>query len=219
MNLKIINVKILFLFFLLLFFVNTSHSQFRIGISGELASASFGGTPPDSGSYQSIIGYGGNALIEYKLVKDLYLSFQPGFHKRGSKIKFGDEENLINDTVIIFDVSQDCFTFPLNLKIYNNNFYVGGGVILDVMTSANIKNENGTLDKDITKYFLDIDFMADFNLGYEFTIGKPSIFIELRYTQGLININRNENFSQGDIYKANYKSSAVSFLAGIMFPL
>ncbi|MBV6479118.1 MAG: hypothetical protein HGGPFJEG_01879 [Ignavibacteria bacterium] len=212
-------LKFLPVIFSLLFFINTSQAQFRLGLGGELSSAKFGGIPPDSGSYESITGYGGNAIIEYKIVNDVYLSFQPGYHKKGTSIKFGDEENLINDTVITFNVSMNCFTLPLNLKVYNNDFYVGGGVILDIISTVNIKNEESSKEKDIKNYFLDVDLMADFNMGYEFKLGKPTLFIELRYIQGLININEETKFAEEDIYKANFKSSGVSFLAGIMFPL
>lgn len=208
-------------FSLLLFFVisvNISQAQFRIGLGGELTSAKFGGNPPDSGSYESILGFGGSALIEYKIVKDVYLSFQPGYHTKGTKIKYGREEALIKDTIITYEINQSCISFPLNLKIYNNSFYIGGGVILDIISSATLKNEESGSEKDIKDRFTDIDLMADFNMGYEFTIGKPSLFIEFRYIQGLININESSNFTEGEIYKANFKSNGFSFLAGITYP-
>ncbi|MFZ1320712.1 MAG: outer membrane beta-barrel protein [Ignavibacteria bacterium] len=209
----------LFLIFIFVSIASLTHSQTRVGFSGEFSSTEFGGTPPDSGSYQSVAGYGGNALVEFNLAKNFYLSIQPGFQKRGSEIKFGDEENLINDTTIIFNISQYCFTLPINVKLYNNRFYVGGGMIFNIMTSANVKNETGSAERDITDYFLNFDVMADFNFGYEFKIGKPLLFIEFRYSQGLININKNESFSQEDIFRSNYKSSGIGFNAGLLFPL
>lgn len=203
---------------LLLISVNISQAQFRIGLGGELSSAKFGGIPPDSGSYESLTGFGGNIIVEYQVVKDVFLSFQPGYHTKGSLLKFGREESLINDTVITFDINQSCITLPLNIKIYNHDFYIGGGVILDIISSATLKNKENGFEKDIKNRFTDIDVMADFNMGYNFSIGKPSIFIELRYVQGLININDNANFTDDEFYKANYKSNGLSFLAGILFP-
>jgi len=213
-------MKILFIAAFTFFIsINISFAQFRLGLSGELTSARFGGVLPDSASYESVTGIGGSLVAEYKIVEDVYISFQPGYHTRGTRIKFGNEENLINDTVITFDLKQNCITLPLNMKFYNKKFYVGGGIIFDLITSSKIRNNENNAEKDIKNRFTDFDLMADFNLGYEFSIGKPSVFVEFRYVQGLININENSGFAEEDIYKANYKSRGFSLLAGILFPL
>ncbi|MEO8211084.1 MAG: hypothetical protein ABI840_11045 [bacterium] len=104
----------------LLVFTNISFSQFKVGFSGELSSSSFGGVAPENATYESIAGFGGALIGEVRITKNVYLSFQPGYIAKGSKIKFGNENSLINDSVVTFTINQSYFSLPLNLKIFND---------------------------------------------------------------------------------------------------
>jgi hypothetical protein len=170
-------------------FANNSFSQFNIGISGEITSSKFGGVAPDNANYTSIAGFGGSLIGEIRLVKDVYLSLQPGFQTQGTKIVFGNENRVINDTTVTFKISQSYLNIPLNLKIFRKNFYVGAGFAIGFLSSANISNEYVDSTIDIKNKFKSTDITANFNVGYQLSIGKPNLFFELRYIQGLVNIN------------------------------
>lgn len=198
---------------------NTSYSQFNVGISGEITSAKFGGAAPDNAAYSSIAGFGGSLIGEIRIVKDVYLSLQPGFQTQGSNIVFGDENNIINDTTVTFKISQSYLNIPLNLKIFKKNFYVGAGFAIGFLSSADISNEYVDSTIDIKDKFKNIDVTANFNVGYQMSIGKPNLFFELRYIQGLVNINNVNSIAAQDIYIANFKTNGFSFQTGIILPL
>ncbi|MDQ3020435.1 MAG: PorT family protein [Bacteroidota bacterium] len=203
----------------LLLITNISFSQFRVGFSGEITSATYGGVAPANAAYQSIAGFGGSLIAEVRIVKNVYLSLQPGFITNGSKIKFGNENNLFNDTVVTFTINQSYFTLPLNLKIFSNRFYVGAGVSALFLSSANVKQDDTDNEKEIKDQFKNYDIVSNFNVGYQIPIGKPYLFFELRYLQGLININNENTVSKKEIYIENFKSKGFSFITGIIYPL
>ena len=204
---------------ILLSFTGSSYSQFNIGISGEISSSKFGGVAPDNASYESIAGFGGSLIGEIRLVKDVYLSLQPGYQTQGSNIKFGNENSIINDTTVTFKISQSYFNIPLNLKIYSHNFYVGAGFAIGFLSSADISNEYVDSTIDIKSKFKSTDVTANFNVGYQMSIGKPNLFFELRYIQGLVNINNENSVTSKDIYIADFKTKGFSFQTGIILPL
>jgi len=213
-------IKTKFIFLILIcLFVNQSKAQFNVGFLGEVSSNKFGGVPPPDATYESVTGFGGSLIGEVKIVKDVYLSFQPGFLTKGSKIKFGNEEKLFNDTVITFEVSQSYFALPLNLKFYRGNFYVGAGCSVEFLSSANISVKDSSSETDIKDKFKQIDVVSNFNMGYKFSIGKPYLFFELRYLQGLLNINEQNNYTANDIYVASFKSQGLSLVAGLLFSI
>lgn len=211
--------KAVLIFSIVFTFTGSSFSQFNIGFSAEVSSSKFGGVAPENATYESILGVGGSLIGEVKLTKDVYLSFQPGFLTNGSSIKFGNENNLINDTVITFKVSQSYFTLPLNIKIFKNNFYAGGGFAFNFISSANIENEDSGNEQDIKDKFKSYDFVSNFNVGYQISLGKPNLFFELRYLQGLVNINNQNTVSKDDIYIANFKTKGFSFITGLIYPI
>lgn len=198
---------------------NISYSQFNVGISGEVTSSKFGGVAPDKASYESIAGFGGSLIGEIRLVKDVYLSLQPGFQTQGSNIKFGNENSVFNDTTVTFKISQSYLNIPLNLKIFRKNFYVGAGFAVGFLSSAEISNEYVDSTIDIKDKFKSTDITANFNVGYQMSIGKPYLFFELRYIQGLININNVNDVTSKDIYIADFKTKGFSFQTGIILPL
>ncbi len=206
---------------LILFTFSTkSFSQFNVGISGEITSAKFGGVAPENASYESIAGFGGALIGEIRLVKDVYLSLQPGFQTQGSNIKFGNENHLINDTTVTFKISQSYINIPLNLKIFaGRHFYAGAGFAVGFLSSAEISNEFVDSTIDIKDKFKSYDVTANFNVGYQMSIGKPNLFFELRYIQGLVNINNENEITKKDIYIADFKTKGFSFQTGIILPL
>jgi len=206
--------------FLILFTITKiSYSQFNVGISGEITSAKFGGVAPERAEYTSLAGFGGALIAEIKLVKDVYLSLQPGYQTQGSNIKFGNENSIFNDTTVTFKISQSYFNIPLNLKIFRKNFYVGAGFAVGFLTSADLSNEYVDSTIDVKDKFKSIDVTANFNVGYQMSIGKPNLFFELRYIQGLVTINNVNDITSRDIYISDFKTKGFSFQTGIILPL
>lgn len=134
----------------------------------------------------------------------------------GSKIVFGNEQNLL-DTVVTYSVKQNYAGLGLLFKINTERFYVGSGLNFQLLTSASLEHQSSELD--IKDKFLDFDVVCFFNVGYKIPIGSPTLFIELRYLQGLLNIYSDDQSNDSDIYIANFKSTGLKLSTGITYPL
>jgi len=206
------------LFLSLLFFClsNISFAQFDASIWAGVNSSSFGGNPPKDASYESIYGlvFGGN--FDYHLTEEVVIALEPSFEQSGSDIVFGSEEKLL-DTVITYSVKQNYFGLGLLFKINTERFYVGAGLNFQVLSSASLEQES--TDMDIKDKFRDYNIISFFNVGYKIPLGSPTLFIELRYLQGLVNIYSGDTEYNSEIYIANFKSTGLRLSTGIMFPL
>jgi hypothetical protein len=202
----------------LLFFClsNISFAQFDASIWAGVNSSSFGGNPPKDANYESIYGlaFGGN--FDYHFTEEVVIALEPSFEQSGSDIVFGSEEKLL-DTVITYSVKQNYFGLGLLFKINTERFYVGAGLNFQLLSSANLEHESTNMD--IKDKFLDYNIISFFNVGYKIPLGSPTLFIELRYLQGLVNIYSGYKEYNSDKYIANFKSTGLRLSTGIMFPL
>ena len=208
--------KTLCLSFLFFCLSNISFAQYDASIWVGVNSSSFGGNPPKDANYESIYGlaFGGN--FDYHLTEEVVIALEPSFEQSGSDIVFGNEERLL-DTVITYSVKQNYFGLGLLFKINTERFYVGAGLNFQLLSSANL--EHNSNDTDIKDKFLDYNVVSFFNVGYKIPLGSPTLFIELRYLQGLVNIYSGDKEYDAEIYIANFKSTGLRLSTGIMFPL
>lgn len=197
-----------------LFLSNISFAQIQISIWGGMNNSSFGGNPPEDASFESVYGLSLGADLNFNLTDDVMLSLEPSYDQQGSKVVFGDEEKL-RDTVLTYTIKQNYFGLGAIFKVNTERFFVGCGLNFQLLSSANLKFESE--EKDITDKFINYNLLAFFNVGYKIPIGIPSIFIELRYIQGLININ--DESPDAEAYVSNFKSTGLKLSTGIMFPL
>lgn len=208
--------KIVLLSFLFFCTTNNSFAQFDASVWGGINSSKFGGNPPRDASYSSIYGMTFGADINYYLTNVVTISLEPSFDQKGSDIVFGNEQSLL-DTVVTYTVKQSYFGLGLLFNINTERFYVGSGLSFLLLTSANLESESG--DTDIKNKFLDYDLICFFNAGYKIPIGSPTLFIELRYLQGLLNIYSGDAEYKSDVYIANFKSTGLKLCVGVTFPL
>jgi hypothetical protein len=208
--------KFLAVVFLILNICGISFPQVQMSLWGGLNQTRFGGNPPEDAGYGDIYGLAAGANLDFQPSKDFVMSLEPSFEQRGSTIDIHLEEG-IKDTTLKFKVKQSYFGLGLMFKVNAGNFFVGSGVSAQILSSANLEYESQ--EKDIKDKFINYDAIAFFNIGYKIPIGGPSLFIELRYIQGLINIRSDESEGDTEIYLSNFKSSGLRLSTGIMIPL
>lgn len=200
----------------ILILASTSPAQVQISVWGGVNNSSFGGNPPKDAGYGEIKGLAAGVDFDFQPSEDFVISLEPIFEQRGSTIDIHLEEGL-QDTTLKFSVKQNYFGLGLMFKVNAGNFFVGSGVSAQLLSSANLEYESQ--EKDVKEIFKTYDALAFFNVGYKIPIGGPSLFIELRYIQGLINIRSEESESDTEIYLSNFKSTGIRLSAGIMIPL
>ncbi|GIK61153.1 MAG: PorT family protein [Ignavibacteriota bacterium] len=207
-------------FIALTFFIfilgNNSFAQVQLSLWGGVNNSSFGGNPPEDAGYGDIRGLAAGANLDFHPSTDFVISLEPSFEQRGSTIDIHLEEGL-EDTTLKFKVKQNYFGLGLMFKVNAGNFFVGSGLSAQLLSSAKLEYESQ--EKDIKDKFINYDALAFFNIGYKIPIGGPSLFVELRYIQGLINIRSDENESDTEIYLSNFKSTGLRLSTGILIPL
>ncbi|GMU97421.1 MAG: PorT family protein [Ignavibacteriaceae bacterium] len=207
-------------FIALTFFIfilgNNSFAQVQLSLWGGVNNSSFGGNPPEDAGYGDIRGLAAGANLDFHPSTDFVISLEPSFEQRGSTIDIHLEEGL-EDTTLKFKVKQNYFGLGLMFKVNAGNFFVGSGLSAQLLSSAKLEYESQ--EKDIKDKFINYDALAFFNIGYKIPIGGPSLFVELRYIQGLINIRSDENESDTEIYLSNFKSTGLRLSTGILVPL
>jgi len=208
--------RIVFISLLFFYFTNNSLAQFDASVWAGVNKSSFAGNPPEDANYESIYGLSFGADLDYHLTEDVVISLEPTFDQMGSDIVFGNEESLF-DTVITYTVKQNYIGLGLLFKINTERFYVGAGTSFQLLTTANLEYESS--DTDIKDQLLDYNVVGFFNVGYKIPVGSPTLFIELRYLQGLLNIYSGDDENNSEIYIANFKSSGLRLSMGIMFTL
>ena len=208
--------RIVFISLLFFYFTNNSLAQFDASVWAGVNKSSFAGNPPKDANYESIYGLSFGADLDYYLTEAVVISLEPTFDQMGSDIVFGNEESLF-DTVITYTVKQNYVGLGLLFKINTERFYVGAGTSFQLLTTANLEYESS--DTDIKDKFLDYDVIGFFNVGYKIPVGSPTLFIELRYIQGLLSIYSGDAETNSEIYITNFKSSGLRLSMGIMFPL
>jgi hypothetical protein len=213
-------LKNLIKFLLITIFVfrvgSDSIAQVQMSLWGGVNQTSFGGNPPEDAGYGDIRGLAVGANLDFQPSQDFVISIEPSFEQRGSTIDIHLEEGR-EDTTLKFKVKQNYFGLGLMFKVNAGNFFVGSGVSAQLLSSANLEYESQ--EKDIKDKFITYDALAFFNIGYKIPIGGPSLFIELRYIQGLINIRSDESDSDTEIYLSNFKTTGLRLSTGIIIPL
>lgn len=208
--------KFLIAAILILSICGFSSAQVQLSLWGGVNQTSFGGNPPEDAGYGELKGLAIGANLDFQPSQDFVISLEPSFEQRGSTIDIHLEEG-IKDTTLKFKVKQSYFGLGLMFKVNAGNFFVGSGVSAQLLSSASLEFESE--ETDVKDAFINYDALAFFNIGYKIPIGGPSLFIELRYIQGLINIRSEESESDTEIYLSNFKSTGLRLSTGILIPL
>ena len=190
-----------------------SMGQSYLGVFGGLNNGKLSGDTPYQGSYNKLMGGNFGALLDVKLTRGLYLSIQPSYSQEGTTVAYSVKGEA--DPVDSVKLRLNYFSLPLLLKIssHNERFYALSGI----ETSMLISNKATTVSTE--EEFSDLaqwNVAAHFGAGINIPLGFPSMFVELRYSQGLINIT-DEPLSDDIIPRV--KTTGFKLLCGIRFPL
>jgi hypothetical protein len=114
-------------------------------------------------------------------------------------------------------VNTDYFEIPINIKVIANNemTYVTAGLSIAIpLNSEAINNRRGN-EEDIKERFEPYVLSANFGIGLQFYVGKPMMFVELRYSQSLTNLIK-VKIREIDLNN-KLKSNSIQLNTGILF--
>lgn len=208
--------KITFFLFLLTI-ANPISAQFSIGALGVLSSANISGNPPSSTAYTGLTEFGGGLIIDYQFTDEITLSLQPMILPKGTTISYDlPSYKEQRDSVII---NTSYLTIPIMVKVAASKvMYVSGGIDIGFLQSGEYKYINIEGEGDLKDKFNSFELSANFAVGAKFPLSIFNIFIEGRYSQGLLNAsNFPESSSTG--VSPEFKNSGLQILIGILYDL
>ena len=208
-------VKFPIVFLVLVLSCSASVGQTKIGAFAGLNRSKLSGDVPANGIYNKLMGGNFGAIFDVELGKSMYLSFQPSFSQEGTKISFNVKEEV--DPVDSIKIHLNYFSLPVLLKVTSTNkrFYALTGFETGLLLNSSIDFGDQT-DQDIESDIAQLNFAIHFGAGIRIPIGFPSLFVELRYSQGFVNIT-NEPLSTDIIPRV--KTTGFKILTGIEIPL
>lgn len=207
-------------FFLLLIicssFIQRSplNAQVSIGVNAGLNRSSFSGDPPSKGTFDPVVGPNAALRLDYRFKQAIAISLQPGYTSQGANYVGEDSNYSVSDSL---EFRFSALAFPLHAIIWSENgrFFVSAGLEFDFYLNASAYTEERSTDikSEIKSY----NIFAQFGGGFMISLGRSYLLFELRYSQGLIDIN-NTQF-QEEAYLPRTKFKGIYFLAGFHFPL
>ena len=208
--------RIIFLFVFLLTcpFQANVFSQISIGAYTGITSPKLTGDSSPYAFYDLKIGGVFGLRIDIPLSRSVDLSVLPAFTQYRGKYMVYDWNDKPLDSL---NVRYNVFSIPLGITItsMNERFYVFGGFEFRVPLSMKGYGVGNTIDLSniLRKYNIAVQFSA----GYKIPIGKPLLYFELGYSQGLTKIGKET--SDIDSYLLRVRHRDIKFFVGIQVPL
>lgn len=198
-------------------FAGYASAQVHLGVYGGLNSANLSGDKPSDWNYLSNSGVMAGVAGEINLTQDVRISFQPGFLHKGTKV--GVDVPGERDPKDSLSVQLNCLSMPILVKIIHDNekVFLTGGFELSFLQKASHKEIAGSKENDLTDKFSSMDIAALFGLGFNIAIKKAVLTLELRYSQGLINVSQFESRDPEKYLPPEFKTKGLQFLAGVLY--
>lgn len=151
------------------------------------------------------------------LIDDIAVNMQAIYSYRSTIIQY--DVNYQYEKYDSLSINTDYFELPVNIKVISNNkmSFVTAGLCLAIPLQSIILNNRLGTEQDIKDRFEPYVLNANFGIGLQFTIGKPMIFVELRYSQSLTNLTKIK-INEIDINN-KLKSNSIQIYIGMLFTL
>lgn len=206
------SVNLLISIFLLV--SNLTFGQSYIGVFGGFNMSKLSGDVPAKAKYKSLTGLNIGANLDIKLSENIFLSFQPSYSQEGTKITYTLPESPV--PIDSISIRLNYFSLPILLKItsVNERFYALTGIETGLLL-----NSSKTVDdkeQDINAEVAELNLAMQFGVGLRIPIGFSRLYVELRYSQGLVNLT-DDPIAQNSIPRV--KTSGMKILVGIEIPL
>ena len=189
-------------------------AQFSAGTFVGLNFGKLTGDAPSGGYYASNHGINTGVMIDIPVSSKVKLSLQPSYSQEGTKVFYSQGRYV--DPIDSIQLRLNYFSLPLMVKVQslNKHFYAVGGLEAGFLSDYKLTSHEQLLSNQLS--VAKFNLAAHFGAGYRIFFGYPVLFIELRYTQGLINLT-DEPVDKS--YIPRVKTNGMKLLIGIELPL
>ena len=192
-----------------------SWGQVDLGAFAGLDNGRLSGDRFSNTVYKSKTGFIIGLSIDPQINDLISLSIQPGYIKTGSAIQVPD--TIANEYKDSLRISVDYLVLDIFVKIQSKSkrLYFSSGLEFGYGLSLVVENELEEVDisDELNKWNLS----AVFGIGYKVPIKKSSLYFELRYSQGLVNMAKPELEENYNIPRV--KLSGLKFVTGFQIPI
>jgi hypothetical protein len=208
---------IVFTIIILLTTASLTIAQIKVGAFGGVNSTNLNGDNPPNASFASDYGYNVGASADFYLSEDITINIQPLYSSQSTTLQY--DVRYQYDKFDSITVTNTYFEIPVNVKIIANNqmAYATAGISLAIPLSSTAKNNRNGNTEDIIERYETYVIHANFGVGIQFSIGKPMLFVELRYSQSINNLTQ-LIIKEVEI-KNKLKSNGLHLQTGILFNL
>ena len=204
---------------LLILMFSQLHAQVSIGINAGINRMRFSGDPPKGlGYYESRPGLSSNLSLGYRFNDAFSLRIQPGIQKLRSKYVFLSDSISHSLDSIYYTFNSICV--PLEAVVWSENgrFYFMAGIEVSYTLDFVSQSLTGSSPSyDFHEDVRDYHFFVHFGAGFIVPVGKPYLSFELRYSQGLRDINN--PVTQENSYLPRTKLTVLTLQAGLHIPI
>lgn len=201
-------IRVLLGMLLTLFMFLPAHAQGNFGVLGgwSFTNASI---DPDQGfdwKTRTVGGFG--AVLDYRVTDFITLHLEPMLLGKGPKAEEGENKVVFRLTYIEIPAMFKYIIGTNTIKPY-----LMAGPTIGFLQDAKLKVTMGNWD-DLKDDLKSIDFGFGFGAGLDLPIGNNSIFVEARYSLGLMNIADKDEGTYADV-----KTRGIQIFVGITFPM
>lgn len=169
-----------------LFFTTSAHSQWSFGAYVGANSTKLSGDNPPNFLYESKIAPVLGVVVDYHVTEDTRISFQPGLSLLRPHLLYEDSDaDEVFDSVTL---NLNYLRLPVFLDVTSNNakWHFMAGVDPEIAITTKGVTTSGEID--LSDQLTDVNLLLVFGLGRKIKIGKPTLNIDLRFTQSILNI-------------------------------
>lgn len=209
-------IKRLFYIILLVFFTQGLTAQIKIGALGGLNSSKLFGDSPENAKYKGARGVYAGIQLDYYVSNNIAISLQPSYSTEGAKLHYN--VSGLPELVDSGKVGLNYIRIPLLAKIsFNNNrFYALAGFDVGMLLDATVEM-NDQPDEDIFDTVEKTDLSFHTGVGYRWNLKTITLFLEGRYTMGIMNIT--DQLDETESFVPRVKNNSLKLLFGIEIPL
>ncbi len=197
----------------IVFYSVALQAQLNIGMHAGLNLMNLSGDIPSNSNYKPGGGFLAGANIDFRIAEEVLLSFQPGFSKFEVNLQFLDKSTNLYEDSVNLDFQYADLPVQINVISKNERFYFSSGLTVSSLLTAKATADT---EIDITEDINPLNLTVNFGLTYLIPVGKPFLFIEARYAQGVTNLT---NIETEGSYIPRVKASGWILRAGIQLSI
>jgi hypothetical protein len=187
-----------------------------VGAMFGVNSGGISGDAPQDAEYTDRAGGIAGVQCEFGIARDILLSLQPMYVRRGTGITVADATSSSQERDL--ELALDYVAVPVVAKFagLGGRTYFAGGVDVAFLSGATLFDD--TAETDVKDRFNGVDVGALLGFGVVVPVGRPKLTVEARYVLGLMDLGDNAGAATPNL-PDRFHSTGMQLTAGILLPL